>query len=53
MTMTNKPGTATIILNWRSPADTIACVKHVMESEYNNNKIYIFDNESSEESYEI
>jgi GT2 family glycosyltransferase len=53
MTMTNKPATATIILNWRSPDDTIACVNHVLESKYDNNKIYIFDNESSEESYEI
>ena len=38
------PLVATIVLNWNNTSDTIRCIAAAAETEYPNQRIYLFDN---------
>ena len=42
--LANAPLVATIVLNWRNTSDTVRCVTAAAETDYPNQRIYLFDN---------
>lgn len=46
----SKPSVYTIILNWNGKADTLACLESLKQTTYDNHKIVVVDNASTDDS---
>ncbi|MDX3911250.1 MAG: glycosyltransferase family 2 protein [Sphingobium sp.] len=49
---TAEPGVAVVVLNWRRPQETIACVLSVLKLDYSHLDIIVCDNQSEDGSVE-
>lgn len=51
-TAMDEPRVAIVVLNWRRPQETVACVSSIMQLDYGNIDIIICDNDSGDGSIE-
>ena len=48
-----RPKVAIIVLNWNNAPDTISCLESIFKNTYPNYHVYLVDNASTDNSFEL